>query len=44
MLLARLVTVRPVNAFGNEARPGVAVSTSGLERIYKLLTAFFARK
>ena len=44
MLLARLVTVKPVNALGNEARPAVAMSTSGFERIFKLLAALFARK
>ena len=44
MLLARLVTVKPVNALGNEARPVVVMSTSGLERFFKLLTALFARK
>jgi hypothetical protein len=43
MLLARLVTVKPVNALGNEPRPGV-VSTSGFERLLKLLTTLFGRK
>jgi hypothetical protein len=43
MLLARLVTVKPVNALGNEPRPAV-VSTPGLERLFKLLTGLFARK
>jgi len=43
MLLARLVTVKPVNALWDEPRPAV-VSTSGLERFFKLLTALFGRK
>jgi len=43
MLLARLVTVKPVNMVENEPRPGV-VSTSGFERFFKLLTALFGRK
>jgi hypothetical protein len=43
MLLARLVTVRPVNALGNEPRP-VAVPTFGFDRLLKTLAAFFGRK
>ena len=43
MLLARLVTVKPVNPLGNETRP-VVVSTSSFERMFKLLTALFGRK
>jgi hypothetical protein len=43
MLLARLVTVKPANMAGNEPRP-VVVSTSGLERLFKLLTTVFGRK
>jgi hypothetical protein len=43
MLLARLVTVKPVNALGNEPRP-VVVSTPGFDRLVKMLAAFFGRK
>jgi hypothetical protein len=43
MLLARLVTVKPVNALGNEPRTGV-VSTSGFDRLVKFVMAVFARK
>jgi hypothetical protein len=43
MLLARLVTVKPVNALGNETRPAV-ISTPGFDRFLKMLAAFFGRK
>jgi len=43
MLLARLVTVKPVNALGGEPRP-VLISTPGFDRLLKVLSAFFGRK